>query len=277
MPNREEAERRLEKLFIAVTAWASRIRKPPPVAAPGSSLAADDQAFPCMPASTIAYNGLAVAVEHLDYFRTSFQATGHIYPAANYTVLRSALMGAAQAVWVLAPRPRHERIGHALDIAVDSYNQQRNLVEAATGLSADQQVVTDQVLTTLETRLVEAAVVATALGRDATKIRKWKLSMTRVITDAVGLANPDNTADASAIRAGTALLWRSQSGHAHGTPGSMLSLIDHGSIVDGGAGTLWATASTSLEGVVSAAGGAALLLNEAWKLYDLRCQNLGQA
>jgi hypothetical protein len=211
MPNREEAERRLERLFTAVAAWASWIQQPPLVASPGSSLAADDQAFPSLPASTIAYNGLVTAVEHLDYFRTALQA------------------------------------------------------------------VADRVIATLDARLDEAAALATSLGKNPANIRKWKFDMTRAITEAVGLANPVDTADAAVIRSGTGLLWRSQSGHAHGTPGSRLSLIDHGSVVDGGNGTLWGAASTSFEQVVTATGAATLLLDEAWRLYDLRRESYGDA
>lgn len=277
MPNREEADRRLEKLFTAVAAWASRIEAPPLAASSRSSLAADDQAFPSLPASAIAYNGLVTAVEHLDYFRTALQANGRIYPAANYTVLRSALMGAAQAVWVLAPQARKERVGHALEIAVDNYNQQRKLVAAATAMTVEQQAVADRVIAALDARLDEAAVLATSLGKNPANIRKWKLDMTRAITEAVELANPVGTDDAAVIRSGTGLLWRSQSGHAHGTPGSRLSLISHDSVVDDGNGTLWAATSTSFEQIVTATGAATLLLNEAWRLYDLRRDNLGNA
>jgi hypothetical protein len=248
MPNREAAERRLEKLFTAVAAWAARIEQPPLLASPGSSLATDDQAFPHLPASAIAYNGLVTAVEHLDYFRTALQATGRIYPAANYTPLRSALMGATQAVWVLAPEVADERVGHALDIAVDTYNQQRKLVEAATALTVEQQAVADRVIATLEARLAEAAAVATTLGKNPANIRRSKLDMTRTITEAVELVNPSDTADAAVIRSGTGLLWRSQSGHAHGTPGSRLSLIDRDSVVDGRNGTLWGRREHLLRG-----------------------------
>ncbi|QFZ20367.1 hypothetical protein [Saccharothrix syringae] len=264
-------------MFTAVAAWASRIQQPPLVASPGSSLAADDQAFPSPPASTIVYNGLVTAVEHLDYLRTALQATGRIYPAANYTVLKSAPTGAAQAVWVLAPQARSKRVGHALEIAVDNYNQQRKLVEAATALTVEQQAVADRVTATLDARLDEAAALATFLGKNSANIRKWKFDMTRAITEAVELANPVDTADAAVIRSGTGLLWRSQSGHAHGTPGSRLSLIDHGSVVDGGNGTLWVAASISFEEVVTATGAATLLLDEAWRLYDLRRESPGDA
>jgi hypothetical protein len=80
-----------------------------------------------MPASHVAYNGILGAVEHLHLFRTTFMATGLLYPAAYYTVLRSALMGAAQAVWVLVgPRPKW--LDHALWIFIDDVTQKRKLI-----------------------------------------------------------------------------------------------------------------------------------------------------
>lgn len=269
-------EPRLNRMFDAVEGWEARIEQAPTVPVPGSSLADEDRTFPVMPVSQVAYNGLVSAVEHLDYFRSSFQTTGRLYPAANYTVIRSALMGSAQAVWVLGPPTSEARIGHALEIAIDSYNQERKRVGAATELTAEQQGVAEKLIGTLDARLDAAAAVAAGMGKDTANIRKWKLDMTRVIAEAVALVFLDDNPDAELLRSGAGMLWRSQSGHAHGTPGSRLSLINRDDIVSDG-GAHWGAATSSFEQVATAFTAATLITNEAWRLYDQQCQPAGRS
>ena len=173
---------------------------------------------------------------------------------------------------VFAPRNRDTRVERALEIAVDSYNQQRKLVAAATGLSAEDQAAADKLTATLDTRLAAAGAVAAGREKNVDNIRKWKLDMTRVITEAVHLANPDDTTEANTIRVGVGLLWRSQSGHAHGTPASRQGLINKDDVISDGNGALWGRATSSTDDVLTALGAATLLTNEAWRVYDLRRQ-----
>jgi hypothetical protein len=95
--------------------------------------------------------------------------------------------------------------------------------------------------------------------------------MTDVITAASALVHREGRGD-PATRFGTSLLWRLQSGHAHGTPSTRILQIQPDQIQRRPDGTIWAPATTTAMDVGSAAAAAFLLLNEAWLLYDRRCQ-----
>src|SRR4051794_8201886 len=124
---------RLEtRMFPVVEEWCGRITRPPVTPAPGSSLARDDQAYCRLPASHLVYGGIVTAVEHLEFFRESFLATARtLPPTAYFTVLRTALMGVAQALWVLKPADRATRVEHALKIVRDDIHQSRGLLSVA--------------------------------------------------------------------------------------------------------------------------------------------------
>lgn len=68
----------------------------------GSELAVDDEDWPWWRLSQLAFAGLASARQHLDAVRVHYAETGP-YPLADPTLMRSALLGAAQAAWLLAP------------------------------------------------------------------------------------------------------------------------------------------------------------------------------
>ena len=61
-----------------------------------------------MPVSQVAWAGLAAASDHLQAIRVHLDPPRgtalNLFPFAQFTLSRSALIGACQAVWVLAPR-----------------------------------------------------------------------------------------------------------------------------------------------------------------------------
>jgi hypothetical protein len=115
-----------------VDGWRARLLVPdqPEVT---SSLAADDLVYPAMSCSQLAWWGISVGVEHLDatirLFDQQVSSGGPILPAANYTVLRAALVGSSQAAVLLAPRKRDERTTYGLQIAHEEYRQALNFRE----------------------------------------------------------------------------------------------------------------------------------------------------
>jgi hypothetical protein len=143
MDEDEEAWRaRLATMFPAIERWAERTRTAPVTPQAGSSLAADDRIFPAMPPSHLAYAGIVTATEHLELFREAFQATGKLYPAAYFTLLRTALMGSAQAVWLLKPAQRIQRQENALRIVRDDIKQRMGLLsdETPAALGLDEKI-----------------------------------------------------------------------------------------------------------------------------------------
>lgn len=266
-----ETGRRLEKAFAAIEGWQTRVEQEPLVPAPGSSLAADDQTLPSLPASHVAYNGLLVAVEHLHLVRATFKSTHLLYPAAYFTVLRTALMGASQAVWVLAGS-RQQRREHALQIVIDDINQRRKLLQDLGTLPTEHQTAADQNLRKLAERLDEASTAANQLGLQFGDIGRYKLNMTTVIKEATELAFPGDNENNATIRARAGFLWRSASGHAHGTPSSRLTLIRVEDAVRRPDGSAVAKPDPSIDGISVSLFNATLMVSEAWRLYDLRCQ-----
>ena len=70
-----------------------------------------------MSASQLAWNGLAGAADHLSAIRRHVEAR-QLFPFSHLTLCRSALIGAAQAVWVLSPDDSQTRIKRARVVAV---------------------------------------------------------------------------------------------------------------------------------------------------------------
>jgi hypothetical protein len=67
------------------------------------------------------------------------------------------------------------------------------------------------------------------------------------------------------------MLWRLQSGHVHGAPSARIRQIREDRLLRNPDGSLAGQATTSTSEVGSAAAAAVLFLNEAWRLYELRC------
>jgi hypothetical protein len=262
-------DQRLRMMFDTIQQWQNRVEHPPLTAEAGSSLAADDRALPTLPASHVAYSGLLVAVEHLHLFRTAFANSQLIYPTAYFTILRTALMGAAQAVWVLAG-PRQQRVAHALMIAIDDINQRRKLLQDLGTLPTEQQAAADAELRNLATRLDEAEAAATAHGIQLGNITRYTLNMTTVIKQAAQLAFPNNDASSTLIRDRAGFLWRNASGHAHGTPSSRLTLIRTDQVARRPDGSGVGKPDASIENITTVAMNPFSLAKEAWTLYDRR-------
>jgi hypothetical protein len=195
-------------------------------------------------------------------------ATHLLYPSAYFTVLRTALMGASQAIWVLAGQ-RHQRREHALRIVIDDINQRRKLIEDLGILSVEQQAASDDSLRKLAHRLDEAATAADHIGLQLDNIRKYKLDMTTVIKEAANSVFPGVDESNAKIRESAGFLWRTASGHAHGTPASRLTLIRAEDAVRNPDGTATVKPEPSIEAVTIVLFNVTLLTNEAWRLYDL--------
>lgn len=261
---------RIEKMFPVIEAWFKRTGHVPLVPASGSSLAREDQVYSRLPTSRLAYGGIVTAAEHLELFRVAYLASGNLYPSSYFTLLRSALMGSTQALWVLKPRLRAERIENSLQLARDDIRQSMNLlsVETPAELGLDENIETARAR--MNQRLAELQDVAAAAGLDPTKVPGWRLNMTEMIKTVSELVHADNSGDAD-TRHGASLLWRLQSSHAHGTPSARIRQVQLNSVRQHRDGTLLGAATTSFAEVGSAAAAAVLFLNEAWRLYELRC------
>ena len=273
MPSEAEErawQARIEKVFPTIETWFKRTGQVPPTPAPGSSLAREDQVYSRLPPSHLAYGGIVTAAEHLELFRVAYLASRRLYPSAYFTLLRSALMGSTQALWVLKPPLRTERIENALRLARDDIKQTMGLLSGETPaeLGLDEAIETERAR--LNQRLAELQAVAATVGLDPAKVPDWRLNMTTMIKTVSELVHADNRGDAD-TRHGASLLWRLQSGHAHGTPSARVRQVQMDQVRQHPDGTLTGSATASFAEVGSAVAATILFLNEAWRLYELRC------
>jgi hypothetical protein len=226
MPSDDESGWRVrieEKMFPKIEVWFQRTVQTPLVPEPGSSLARDDQDFSWFPPSNVAYGQIVTAVEHLELFRTSFLASRQLYPSAHFTVLRSALVGAAQALWVLKPRQRVIRIEHAARLVREDLKQTKGLLSV--GLPSELELGEDVATARdrLDEQLRELLAAAAAVGLDPVAVRDWRLNTTDMIKRVSELVHADNPSVDTQY--GASLLWRLQSGHAHGMPSARIRQI----------------------------------------------------
>lgn len=211
-------EERLKEVRETLDLWRQRVKSPDQVTL-GSSLAVDDQVYPPLPCSQLAWWGLAVGVEHLDAAVDMLDrqvAQGQsIMPLAAYTVLRGGLIGASQAVLLLCTPQRDKRVNYGLQIAHEEYRQVYNFrkatVEHPTVSEEDRQaVLSEDYLGWSESG--KKRVKALLNERNETQM---KLNDTDLITEAARVMQRD-TAEADFLSLGMGMEWRLGSGAAHG-------------------------------------------------------------
>lgn len=103
--------------------WHARGQKMPPEQPErGSLLAIDDGVFHWHNISETARLSLITSGEHLRLAGTAIEAR-QVYPSAHFTVMRTALVCAAQAVWILAGSEAQERQERGLTLIGEMYEQ----------------------------------------------------------------------------------------------------------------------------------------------------------
>src|SRR5690349_10164537 len=109
-------------LFPALEQYEPRLTTPLAIIA-GSDLAADDVDGPWPRVSEVVMGSLIAAHDHLVAVRDHVRFR-RLYLYADATLLRSALLSAAQAVWILAPGERTERQRRCRTLAAHGYAEQ---------------------------------------------------------------------------------------------------------------------------------------------------------
>lgn len=74
----------------------------------GSPLALDDADWLLLPLSQHVWGGLAAVYDHFDIVRLTVEAQ-RLFPTGVYSLLRGALLGACQALWLIEPDDASER------------------------------------------------------------------------------------------------------------------------------------------------------------------------
>jgi hypothetical protein len=239
--------------------WHARGQKMPPEEPErGSALAADDTVFMWHRISETSRLSLLTAGEHLRLAKTSIEAR-QVYPSAHFTVMRTALVCASQAVWILAAKDAAERQERGLTLIGEMYTQLAKYDEEQLKLPLSASAKTE-----LQDHLMWCQLrLSQVVGARHTRA---KFIQTDVIAWALDHRFPDKRR-----RGAGRLLWRQMSSDAHGLGWGM---YQRGS-------TLKADRRTGL-GVGMSGGGLEFiaepfvaihqLLKEGWSLFDRLCE-----
>ncbi len=106
--------------FQQLDGWQARSAVRPEEPQKGSELHGDDTVFPRHRISEMTRLSLTLSVEHMRFVRVVLDAK-QLFPSAPLTTLRAALVGAAQAVWVLSPDDRETRRSRGLCVIAEEY------------------------------------------------------------------------------------------------------------------------------------------------------------
>ncbi|PPF32657.1 hypothetical protein [Pseudoclavibacter sp. AY1H1] len=245
--------------YAHLARWQYRAgRNPPEEPEIGSELHLDDAVFPWHPISEVCRVSLVLAGEHLRAARDLIEAD-QLYPGAHFTVLRSALMGAAQAVWILAAPDREERRERGLMLIGEMYRQKRAHLgeQDVRMLTVAQRALLASQLEWCQTRVGQV--------KDARRSQQ-QFTQTHVIKAALDLRFEDPEA-----RLDGRLLWRQMSADAHVLGWSMFERADViKSGARGGIGTMMA--GGDLGHIVEPYLLSFRLLKDGWSRFDRLCE-----
>lgn len=248
----------LAPTFNTLHEWQKRTEKAY-VPLPGSALAEDSDDWPYFPVSTVAWSGLIAASDHLSAIRSHIEAR-NLFPLAQLTLCRSALVGAAQAVWVLASDDRQERVRRGRTVTNYLYKYHLNFLRKLQGWSDTPHVGTDAVAVHVEQRLGELKAKREADGD------RTELNTTQMIESAASSAFADQKKVDETLMA-----WQGGSGAAHGQPWPLFGTpgTEQTSVRSDGLAEFQAGGSLARIGNYYMA--AFYLAEHGWVLFDRRC------
>lgn len=224
----------------------------------GSDLAVDDEVFKRMAISQLARMSLTAAGEHLRLALDAIKA-GQLYPSSHFTVLRGALVGASQAVWILAPPDRDTRRERGLTVLAEMYAQ----MDKYYGLLDSAQLEADDRI-----RLDDQRLWLSERRDDVASIRSTKATFN--LTEVIGAAADHVFADAT-HREAVRRMWREMSADAHVLGWSLFQRSTFGA-ADRRTGVGEGKALGSPEHVAEPFLASYRLLRFGWSLFDRRCE-----
>jgi len=226
--------------------------------APGSALAVDDEDWPWWPLSQLAVAGLAAGRDHIGAVQGHLER-GEPFPFADGTLLRSGMLGAATAVWLLAPNDRAARLKRARTVAAEVYDKHAQFLGDLSSLSGGDHAGTEAVKNHVAERTKELARLRDAAGERAT------FQATHVVEAAAKAALGEPYGLEARVE------WRRGSGAAHGLPWSLLGVQTTTQLGAGdGQGMAMFQAAGGWSAVANGYMAAYHLLRRGWELMDQR-------
>lgn len=257
---------RIEKAVAAVRAWSSRYSNDPLVPQPGSLMAKDDRVYPALPLSSVTWFAITSALDHLDLGADMLQADGVrvLRPHAFYSLTRSALLGAAQALWLLTGNDEQRAIRSLLIVEDEATLQRKHLradLQDET-LAADVSAEFPEKLAELDTKLTGRIDDARALLR--ARGHKERFQSTAMIADIAKFAAPNDRW----LRRAIMDQWMRGSAAAHSRMWVMHVVKTEDEPAPGGGVIRRMTSSVS--DIAQAYGAPTLLLSQALELWHAR-------
>lgn len=270
-PLRLTAGQRLNWVAERAEAWA-KYRESPHLAAPGSSLALDDQAFPVNPPSHLIAHRIGHAVEHLEFFMYPLVHGGVGFATAPNTVARSGVVGSAHALWMLDHPDRAERQRRALRMAHYEGAAERTAlyeIERVPRAGEDQQqrrAIWQSFMDRCDDIEAQAVVTGAMLGMTPDDVARRPDDTTIIDQVAKAYVEASGGDDAALVTA-YRVLWRTHSGNSHALRWPAIWHSEtQGSFARGG-GAVRVTAGAE-EGLSMVASAMALFIGRAIELFD---------
>jgi hypothetical protein len=221
-----------------------------------SDLALDDEIFEHMAISQLTRMSLVLSGEHLRLALDAVRAN-QLYPSSHFTVLRGALVGASQGVWILSPADRGERRERGLTILTELYKELDKYYGTLSGLSSNDQAKLDDQLKWLSGRRAEVTAVRTT---------RADLNLTDVIRKSA-----EETFASAGHHEAVRRLWREMSADAHVLGWSLFQRSTFGP-ANRRTGIGEGKAPGSPGNVAEAFLASYRTLKHGWSLFDRRCE-----
>jgi hypothetical protein len=248
----------LRSTFDTLREWQKRTENAF-VPLPNSALAEDAEDWPWFPVGTVAWSGLISASDHLSAIRSHIEARD-LFPVAHLTLCRSALVGAAQAMWVLAPDDREERIRRGRTVASYLYKYHLKYLRKLQDWPDEPHAGTDAVAALVERRGGELRAMREAAGD------RGELDTTKMIESAAESAFVDQQKLNEVL-----LAWQGGSGAAHGQPWPLFGTPGTVQTSRRPDGLAEFQAAGSLSRIGNYYMAAFTLAERAWALFERRC------
>lgn len=247
-----EARWHVSRVYPEVVAWNERLvsdYKPEP----GSGLAKDDQVIPGMWVSQMARLSLATGSLHLlDAMRHLTESGPSLWSLQS--LLRTAVWGGAQAVWLLNPDDSEARVANAKRVHYYSQDNNRMWLNTFDG-SAD----TTSDPESLSRAKAVVAETLRALGKQP------KINQMQIVTDVARLVFADQPEAAVQCARG----WRAMGAVAHALPWE-LGTRSTSEVIDRTAGTRTEHTTARWSETAADLGFAHEFLGRGWRLLDAR-------
>ncbi len=264
-----EISERLRRIFDdALPAWDERTREPAD-AEPGSSLDGDIKIYPNVAA--IGWQGITSAVDHLKALRDLWMTAGSVHAFADATLLRAALLAAATTVYLLDDSPgiaRRDRVKRAALAALSDHRDhlwhQTAMTEMTATLGEKATATHQRLITRLREWASRAEQVAREHGATQKELRNGLVATDCIVRAGHVISRHQPPEQQIWLQSGLRAVWQKGSADAHARTWQTMSRRN-----PDGSPLLRADVPELMNGLNA----ATLVLNEAWRLWDVRRVN----